>query len=214
MIKTNFLLMITSVIVLLTSCNGINNPKNKKNADEIAKDSIELTKLVRQVYKWHMTEQLSDFPYKYVRPADTIFVGIDWEAYNKNIENFKKTRFFTDDFLLFHKTIALNLDSSIKKADIKWRNINDGIPLWDTNSDDWCSCQDYPDKYWDLLTLDSIRIEKNIASFNWTWGKGSLEDTHPYKMTAKKIGEGWKINSMEGFKYYGNVAFYDKIMNK
>jgi hypothetical protein len=33
-------------------------------------------------------------------------------------------------------------------------------------------------------------------------------------MTAKKIGNSWKINSMEGFKYYGSVDSYDKMMNQ
>lgn len=215
MIKTNFLMVLASVITFLTSCNGINNQINRENDVTIAnKDSIELTTLVRQVYKWHMTKPLVDFPYKYDETADTVFVGIDWDVYAKNIDNFKKTDYFTDNFLSSHKTIASNIDSSMKRADIKWRNINDGVPLWDTDADDWCGCQDYPDNYWDILTLDSLQIVDNTASFNWTWDKEPADYPHQYRMTAKKIGDKWRINSMEGFKYYGSVEFYDKMMNE
>lgn len=219
MIKPDFLILLVLTILLLTSCNdannGTNNQTNKDNITAITnKDSVELTTLVRKVYGWHMTKHITDFPYKYKKPGDTIFIGIDWEAYDKNIETFKRTNYFTDDFFSFHKTIASNIDSSMKKADIKWRNINDGIPLWDTGADDWCGCQDYPDNYWNILTLDNIRIVKNFASFNWTWDKGPTDYPHQYKMTAKKIGDSWKINSLEGFKHYGSVDHYDKMLKE
>jgi hypothetical protein len=207
-------MLLVAITTLLISCNGSNKGANEQMKNDIHKDSIELTTLVRQVYKWHMTKHLNDFPYKYEKPSDTIFIGIDWNAYNKNIEVFKKTNYFTDDFLSFHKTIALNLDSSIKKAGIKWRNINDGIPFWDTDADDWCGCQDYPDNYWDILTLDSLQIENNFASFYWTWDKKPSSSPYEYKMTAKKIGDKWRINSIDGFKYYGNVEYYDKMMKE
>ena len=68
----------------------------KKSEQEkiINTDSIELTTLTRRVYKWHITESLDDFPYKYDKDQDTIFVGIDWSKYNDNIKLFKKTNFF------------------------------------------------------------------------------------------------------------------------
>ncbi len=53
-----------------------------------------------------MTNHLNDSPYKYDNPSDNIFTGIDWDSYEKNIEIFKKTNFFTDQFLAYYKTIA------------------------------------------------------------------------------------------------------------
>ena len=212
MIKTNFLIIPALIVTLLISCNGTNNQNNKSSDNKTAnKDSVELTTLVRKVYQWHMTENLVDFPYKYENPGDTIFVGIDWDVYNKNIEIFKKTNFFTDDFLLFHRTIASYIDSSIKKADIKWRNINDGIPLWDSDADDWCACQDYPDNYWSSLTIDSLFIKEGYAYFKWTW---DTKYNGQYKVTAKREDGKWKINSLDGFNNYFSVDHYDKIMNE
>lgn len=199
-------------IILLISCNEKSEKKLIANENiNITKnnDSIEITKLIREVYEWHETNGIDDFPYKYDEIQDTIFIGIDWKKYQDNIINFKEKIFFSNDFLKQHKEIASTIDSSIKKADIKWRNINDGIPIWETGADDWCGCQDYPDNYWKLLTIDSLNVKENFANFIWTWDK---EYSHTYKVTVKKEGGKWKINSLDGFKYFYKIDDYDKMM--
>lgn len=199
-------------IILLLSCNKKSEKKLIANENiNITKnnDSIEITKLIREVYEWHETNGIDDFPYKYDEIQDTIFIGIDWKKYQDNIINFKEKNFFSNDFLKQHKEIASTIDSSIKKADIKWRNINDGIPIWETGADDWCGCQDYPDNYWKLLTIDSLNVKENFANFIWTWDK---EYSHTYKVTVKKEGGKWKINSLDGFKYFYKIDDYDKMM--
>lgn len=199
-------------IILLISCNEKSEKKLIANENiNITKnnDSIEITKLIREVYEWHETNGIDDFPYKYDEIQDTIFIGIDWKKYQDNIINFKEKNFFSNDFLKQHKEIASTIDSSIKKADIKWRNINDGIPIWETGADDWCGCQDYPDNYWKLLTIDSLNVKENFANFIWTWDK---EYSHTYKVTVKKEGGKWKINSLDGFKYFYKIDDYDKMM--
>lgn len=201
-----------AAIIILVSCSeksekklianeNINNTKNN--------DSIEITKLIREVYEWHETNDIDDFPYKYDEIQDTIFIGIDWKKYQVNIINFKEKNFFSNEFLKKHKEIASTIDSSIKKADIKWRNINDGIPLWETGANDWCGCQDYPDNYWKLLTIDSLNVKENFANFIWTWDK---EYSHTYKVTVIKEGGKWKINSLDGFKNFYKIDDYDKMM--
>jgi hypothetical protein len=217
MIKAIYLTIFLSIIGFLTLCKGSKNPnglESQQSKNQLANDSIQLTTLVRQVYNWHMTDRLNDFPYKFESSSENIFTGIDWDLYDQNIEIFKKTNFFTDDFLSSHKTIALNLDSSIKKADIKWRDMNDGIPIWDTNADNWCGCQDYPDNYWEIITLSEIKITNDSASFYWTWDASPIFAPHKYKMTAHKKGEKWRINSLDGFKYFGSVEYYDRIMKE
>lgn len=219
MTKTNCLVMIFSIISLLTSCSGQSSKNSTQSEDKVSiekldNDSIELTVLIRQVYEWHMTKRINDFPYKYEEPGDTLFTGIDWEKYNNNIEVFKQTNFFSRDFLERHKEIASILDTSIKKADKEWRNINDGIPLWDTDADDWCGCQDYPDNYWEKQTIHDLNISNDFASFYWTWDEQVKSDSFKYKMTAKKENYKWKINSLEGFDYYYSVEHYNKLMNE
>ncbi|MFB9863473.1 hypothetical protein [Rufibacter immobilis] len=192
--------------------SSVETVDNKTFVASPTKESIELTALIRNVYQWHEAKRLNDFPFKYRKQNDSIFTGIDWEKYNKNIGEFRKTGYFTDKFLFNHKTIASSIDSSIKKADISWRNIRDGIPIWDTGADDWCACQDFPDNYWEMIIIDSLNIKNSTASFYWTWDKEPSPEQHKVKVTAVKSGDRWKVNSLEGFKYFGTVADYDKVM--
>lgn len=174
-------------------------------------DSVELTELIRQVYEWRETKRIADFPYKYDDKQDSIFIGIDWDKYQENVRIFKETNLFTDDFKIKHKEIALTLDSSIRQADIKWRNINDGIPIWDSGADDWCGCQDNPDNYWNFLTIDNLTVNKEYAKFKWSWSK---EYEGRYNVTAKKVDGRWKINTLEWFNNYSSVDQYNKIMKE
>jgi len=203
------------ILILLISCYE----KAEKNAiikestttNEKKNDSIELTKLLRQVYEWHETQFLDDFPYKYAEKQDSIFIGIDWDKYQDNIQLFKQTNFFSNDFLKTHKEIAKTIDTSIKKSDIAWRNSNDGISFWETGADNWCGCQDYPEKYWNTLTIDSLTVNQESADFVWNWDK---KYAHSYKVKAKKEDGRWKIKSLDGFKHFNTVEGYERMMNQ
>ena len=67
----------------------------------------------------------------------------------------------------------------MKSADVEWRY--NEITIWDTEVDDWCACQDFPDNYWETLMIDSLRIENNIAKFNLNW-------KHPTKLSPSLYG--------------------------
>lgn len=207
------LLLFCLILIFLFSCNEKSEKKLnvKKNESVNPKniDSIELTKLIRKVYEWHNMKPTDDFPYKYNEKGDSIFIGIDWEKYQNNIQLFKQTNYFSINFLERHNEIAKTLDKSIKKADKAWRNSNDGIPLWETGADNWCGCQDYNDEYWKTIIVDSLVINNNYAKFNWSLDKYS---SHNYKVTAKKENGKWKINELDGFKNFYSVEEYDKMM--
>ncbi len=176
-------------------------------------DSIELTTLVRNVYEWHETKFRNNFfLLKFRTPKDSIFTGVDWESYTNDMDVYQKTNFFSKDFFIQHRAIALRVDSSIKEASVKWRNINDGIPIWDTDADDWCGCQDSPDNYWKLITLNNFKYSNDVVSFYWTWGNKSGIEANKYEMKATKESGNWRISYIEGFTYYGTVAGYNKTM--
>lgn len=203
-----------AIITLLTGCNcsGGSRLVDKGEKQVINSDSIELTTLVRNVYEWHETKyRRNGFPFKFNTPADSIFTGVDWGEYAKDMEVFKTTNFFSKDFFTTHRTLALSVDSSIKQATIEWRNMNDGIPLWDTGADDWCDCQDYPDDYWKIITLNNFIYNNGAVTFYWTWGN---KNEKQYEMKAIKEDEKWRISYIQGFKYYGTVAEYNKTINK
>ncbi|MCR8666244.1 hypothetical protein NO995_00980 [Aestuariibaculum sp. M13] len=193
--------------LLLDDAKGENSIKTIVNTD-----SIQLTTLIRKAYEWHMDKYLPDFPYLDDTETDTIFTGIDWEVYNKNIELLKSTNYFTNEFLSHHKSIATTIDRSIKTASIEWRHKFD-ISIWDSEADDWCYCQDHPDNYWETLIIDQLNIENNFASFNLNWKMFDDYSSMEYKVTARKVDGLWKINSLEGYKAYKTFEDYEKIMN-
>jgi hypothetical protein len=215
--KRNYLIWVFTTAIFLTNCNNSVRlkPGEKEDKQTISKtDSTELTTLVRNLYEWHMSKRSNDFPYKFSKPADSIFSGIDWDAYDRNIENLNKTNFFSKEFFTKHREIALSIDSSMKQSDIEWRNINDGIPIWDTDADDWCGCQDYPENYWEKITLHEFSLRHDTVKFYWTWGNENGIQANKYELKANKENGTWKISYMEGFKYYGKVADYNKTMKK
>lgn len=163
-------------------------------------DSLQLTLLVQNMFEWHETYRLNDFPYKYDN-SDTIFVGIDWHAYNQLEKRFDSTQFFSNHFLQTHRSIATEIDSSIKQSSIEWRNILDGIPYWETGADNWCACQDYPDEYWKLISLHNIQIEGDSASFQWTWNTDERDYPHHQAITAVLVNDQWRISSIQGITY-------------
>lgn len=177
-------------------------------------DSTLLSELIQKAYTWHYKNEIKDFPYKYNLPNDSIFTGIDWDLYNQNIKEFKKTDLFSAEFFKNHKRIATNLDKSIKKSGIQWRNSNGEIPIWNSEVDDWCNCQDYSDNFWNHAGAFAIKIHNDVAEFEASWPPIEKNDTVIYKMKANKEDGKWKISYLEGFKNYGDVKHYDKIMSK
>lgn len=209
----------TILILTIFSCNKdkktIVNSVIAENSISTNNDSIELLNLTKNVYQWYnKNENFDDYPYLFENKQDSIFSGINWEIYAKNIEQLKKSNFFSQDFYIKHKEIAITLDKSIKKANVKWRNTNDGIPLWESGADNWCNCQDYPDNYWDIMIIDSLKINKEKANFIWSWDSKINKESHTYKMTATKENSKWKINSISGFKNYYSIEEYDNMLKE
>ena len=186
---------------------------NVESINLIDNDSLELSTLIKNAYYWHSESYLPDLPYNYEKGNDSIFTGIDWNGYNNIVELLNKTDFFTNDFILYHKTIATNIDKSIKNANIEWRNINDGIPIWAYEADEWCNCQDHPDRYWETIRIDKLNVNKDFATFNLNWKFGNEYHSMNYMVTAKKVDSKWKINSLQGFENYKTFEEYNKLMN-
>lgn len=205
-IKSPFAIRPLVIGLFFISCNSSNGTKlvDKKDEHISNSDSIELTNLVRKAYKWHETKfRRNGFPFKFNSPNDTIFTGVDLHEYSNDMKVFKSTNFFSKDFFKTHGQIAQSIDSSIKQTSIEWRNINDGISLWDTDSDDWCNCQDYPDNYWESMTLNNFSFSKDNLTFYWTWGS---KNEKQYEIKARKEDGIWKISYLQGFTNYQSLV--------
>ncbi|MDP9081844.1 MAG: hypothetical protein M3O71_30900 [Bacteroidota bacterium] len=195
--------------VLITGCTNASKPTTNnataKRPDSVKQttrnivantndDSVKLTKLVRDIYKWHETKHLEKDGFKPQKsnPTDTLFTGIDLIENEEAIKELRNTGFFADDFLNDYRNIAVRMDKELRDGSSLWPEGE--MPTFDTDADVWCNCQDSPDKYWEKLTLADIKFNKSEVSFKWTWG-----DNFYYKAKAKKEDSAWKISYLEGF---------------
>jgi hypothetical protein len=176
-------------VKIVTSTNTVPTPEA---------DSVALTKLVRAMYKWYdTTPKVEGFAGVKKNPADTVYTGIDLAENNRAVESLKKTGFFSTDFLADYRAIAVRMDKELSNGSSLW--IEGELPTFNDDVNEWCNCQDYPDKYWAKLTLTDIKYAKNEANFKWTWGNNFF-----YKAKAKKETGSWKISYLQGFdmNYY------------
>jgi len=173
-----------------------NAPSTHDRVDLAPVDSIALTNLVRKMYQWHETALSSpgDFPPKIEKETDTLYKGIDWPAHDTLLQQLKASGYFTSAFTDNYQRIAERMDKELKTGTTTWLE-GDVSPY--NEASPWCNCQDYAsDKFWETITLHDIRLNKDSASFTWTWGG----DFH-YAVGAKKEKGNWKISYLEGFNH-------------
>lgn len=158
-------------------------------------DSLELQKLVRDVYKWRETENSKpDFDVYLNDKNDTIYAGLDSKMHKERLKELSKTNLFSQEFLDNYNKIATNIDEKMKKKSAIY--YVGELPPFGNDANPWCNCQDNPDNYWKTLTIKKLNIKGNKADFVWTWG-----DDFEYKTKAKKENSVWEISYLEGFDF-------------
>lgn len=158
-------------------------------------DSIELTLLVKKIYKWHQTVKTKYNGFKPLKrdPSDTLYTSIDLEENKKSIEELKETGFFSDSFLNDYRNIAVRMNKELQDGSSQWPEGE--LATFDGDADAWCNCQDFPvDDYWNIIKLNALNIINNSAQFKWTWGHDFY-----YNTKATKENSAWKISYLQGF---------------
>lgn len=85
-----------------------------------AKDSIEITAFVRQMYKWkEYNSSWNDF-YPKSDNRDYAYIGIDWEAHAKREKQLEATNFFSKEFIKNYTRIAKTIDERLKNGTYTW----------------------------------------------------------------------------------------------
>lgn len=205
----NPILPCLAATMLLAACSGVNKADKIDTGKIVIRvlltpplppsiarkdDSIKITALVTALYKWHETAEIkpNGFVPTKKNPDDTLNTGMDLKTTEIAIVNLRRLGFFAEDFLNDYKNIAVRMDKELRDGSSLWP---DGeLPTFQDDVDEWCNCQDYPDNYWEKLTLTDLKFNNDEADFKWTWG-----DNFFYKAKAKKIAGIWKISYLEGF---------------
>ncbi|MHC1705011.1 MAG: hypothetical protein AB9846_13965 [Tenuifilaceae bacterium] len=191
----NIVLIITSFILSESCKSSINKESINKSEPTLRNnsDSLEITTLVRNMYKWYSNEGLK--PEFYPTDTNTILTGIDWKRHEERMNEFVKTNFFSNEFIDNYHEIALQIDSIIRNSKTKYdtRLIPPFRPDVDVNA--WCNCQDTPDNYWERITITNLKVNKDNATFKWTFGSDYF-----YTMKTRKENSIWKVSYLEGFE--------------
>jgi hypothetical protein len=155
-------------------------------------DSIDLTSLIIKLLRWHETDNFHDFDVTISKQTDSTYSEIDWNAHKKRLEELKKTNLFNKDFIENYHGIALYIDEELRQNTIKYY-IGETSP-YDKGFNEWCNCQDYPDKWEDNLKIFIINQCQDSIVFQWAWNEDDK-----YLVKAKKGDIEWKISYLEGF---------------
>ena len=189
-----------TIIILLTLATGsFVNCQNLKKSSKKA-DSVELTMLTRNVYKWYETTTKFQYDFDYV-VKDGLLRGIDWTKNRERMEELEKTDFFDKTFLNNLNEIAEQIDKYCKDDKEKYQiNL---YPPWVSGTNNWCNCQISPDNYWETLTITNFKNNGNSADFDWTWG-GEFY----YHVKAQKSSNKWRISYLQGWDKKEHIKKY------
>lgn len=171
-------------------------------------DSLALLQLTQKLYRW--TEEKSrgnDFAPYLSLPDDTLYAGIHLTKHRKRLKELEETELFTQGFIDNYNTIALTIDKAIKAKALVW-NVGE-LPPFGNDASPWCNCQDLPDNYAGKIRIMQVSVNRDTASYNWSWGNGLV-----YHIKALKEKSVWKIDYMEGFDrdfYMQSFVYTDSI---
>lgn len=139
----------------------------------------------------------------------SLFIGIDTNRLNANVEELCATGFFTEEFVQNYRSLVATIQEQFKKGEIEPFPIGEMPPIsFATEADPWTMCQDLPyddPKSWDLVTIEIKNIAGDHAEYVWKWG-GLGPGADPgwkdftYDVKAVKEDGRWKISYLEGFR--------------
>lgn len=207
-------ILILTVFGLLSSCN--NSGKNDVSADTTSanhknlpikvdsgsdkNDSLELVKLLQNVYKWHDQNQRELIDYDVIT-KDSFQIGLNYESFNKTFDAIKKTDYFSASFLNNYQQIGEYINNKLVKANPKYLN---EINFAYQESDPWTYFQDEAHNFWNKFKIVDFKSFSNTASLNWQTQFGDYL-SEKYAVKFVKENGNWKVSYMEGFdmnKYY------------
>jgi hypothetical protein len=194
------LFLLFSITALITSCNNSSQTQEaQNNIDSSAIDSSQIVKVLRETYTWaNVADTTQPYDFTLAYPDGGFCTGIDQEANNKRMSQLQATGFFDEAFFDNYKRILKKIDTEIKADTAKYKE-GDGLEVSYMEASPWCNCQDYPDKYWENLTIKDLTFNGNEASAKWFWIWGENKEEYSYNIKLKKVNNTWKISHLEGF---------------
>lgn len=205
------LLLLLNLIfgILILGCKQAENKTTlltEINNSNTLDDKEQIKNLIRQVLKWSDSKNTIDVLPFSVDSKDSACNGFDIDKLKSNLDQLRRTNFFSEEFIQNYNKIILTLDKKIKRNEFEKWYPNSELPPFPFANDlnPWCECQDNMD--WNLVEIKIISLTKNKGELYWYWGNLSPEvnmDWKGFKSIFKVIKEEgkWKITYMHGFDF-------------
>jgi hypothetical protein len=177
------------MIIFCLGCNHLSSSEAKSNEDNA--DSIEISNLLREVYKWYIPNESQI--YFDVIVKDSFQVGIDTLKLQNAIIILEGSNYFSSDFIKNYERIGMAVDNKLKNGKY-YNEINFSFQ----DADIWTSSQEDESNLWKILKIKDLQINKVEASLKW-YREDNKEFGYLVKM--KKENGKWRISYLEGLDY-------------
>ena len=160
----------------------------------------QIIEVVQGAYAWQFTStRLSDYPVK--EDASGKIIRLDEKEIEKRITELQESGFFSDKFIEGYSERIQEINEGFQNGQIVWEEGSQ--PSFLDMGDPWCHCQDYPENFWEWLSLHNLKILSvdtesiRVGAF-WSFHKQPTDNRYYVEMILKD-GE-WKIDALQGFQ--------------
>jgi hypothetical protein len=170
------------------------------------KEEIEM--LIKNVLKWADSKQV--IPLLPAIVKDSICIGFNLDALEKNLIRLEGTGFFASEFIQNYNKIILTLNQKIKNNEFaKWNVYELPSFRFANGFNPWCECQDNLD--WNLVEVKIMNNDNGKMIWHWgSLGKNYDESWKKFEYRFRVVKEDgkWKIAFMQGFDFKESTTKY------
>lgn len=159
----------------------------------------QILEVVQSAYEWQFSStHLADYPPKETLNDD--ITGLDEHRMAQRIAELRDSELFSDKFIQQYEDYVLNIHEGLKEGRLIWKR---GVqPSFMNKGDPWCHCQDYPESFWEWLSLHNLEVLSvdsvsiRVAGF---FSLSQQSGQHTYRVELILRNGKWRIDSLQGF---------------
>jgi hypothetical protein len=190
--NNNLIISVALLLFVFNSCNNLplNDTQGAKNND----DSIKITNVIKDVYKWYSKE--GSQVYFDIIVKDSFQIGLDTMKLITSLDKLKSTNYFSSDFINNYEKIGKAVDDKLHTGKY-YNEINFNFQ----DADVWTSSQDDEWDLWKNLKIKDLIINGDYATFKWYTDNRD----YGYLVKMKKENDIWKVSYLEGLDYKNTI---------
>jgi hypothetical protein len=157
-------------------------------------DSIKISNLIREVYKWYSKN--GSQIYFDVIVKDSFQVALDTLKFEKSLSKLKGSNYFSSDFIKNYEKIGKSVDNKLRTGKY-YNEINFNFQDYDI----WTYSQDNEIDLSENLKVKELVVNGSQATLKWYTDNNDFG----YLVKLKKENDTWKVSYLEGLEYKNAV---------